>query len=192
VPLVVIYDACVLFPAPLRDLLLRLAERGLVQARWSEEILDECFRNILTKRADLSMKALNRTRMLMNTALPDALVTDYEKLAQGIELPDPNDRHVVAAAMKADARVIVTFNLRDFPDRTLSAVQIEAQHPDKFIFNLLSLNDAPVAAVIREQAADLKNPRRTTGELLDILRAQGLPKSMQKLQELLTIQPVED
>jgi len=119
VPLVVIYDACVLFPAPLRDLLLRLAERGLVRARWSDEILDEYFRNILAKR---------------------------------------NDRRVVAAAMKADARVIVTFNLRDFPDRTLSAVQIEAQHPDKFILNLLSLDDATVAAVIREQAADLKNP----------------------------------
>lgn len=120
-PLVVIYDACVLFPAPLRDLLLRLAERGLVRARWSGEILNECFRNILAKRPDLSMKALSRTRALMNTAFPDALITDYEKLAHGVNLPDPNDRHVVAAAMKADARVIVTFNLRDFPDRALSA-----------------------------------------------------------------------
>jgi hypothetical protein len=73
----------------------------------------------------------------------------------------------------------------------LSAVQIEAQHPDKFILNLLGLDEASVAAVICEQAADLKNPPRTTGELLDILRAQGLPKSMQKVQELLMIQPIE-
>lgn len=73
----------------------------------------------------------------------------------------------------------------------MSAVQIEAQHPDKFILNLLGLDEASVAAVIREQAADLKNPPRTTGELLDILRAQGLPKSMQKVQELLMIQPIE-
>jgi predicted nucleic acid-binding protein len=189
VPLVVIYDACVLFPAPLRDLLLRLAERGLVQARWSDEILDECFRNILAKRADLSMKALSRTRALINTAFPDSFTKDYERLADGIELPDPNDRHVVAATIKANARIIVTFNLRDFPDRALSALQVEAQHPDKFILNLLSMDEALVAAVIREQAADLKNPRRTTSELLDILRDQGLPKSMHKIQELL-MQPI--
>src|SRR5687767_9319707 len=111
---VVIYDACVLYPAPLRDLLIRLAGKRLVQARWTEQILDECFRNIAANRPDLPEAALRRTRELMNRALPDVLVTGYEELIDGLTLPDPNDRHVLAAAIRSGAQVIVTTNLDDF------------------------------------------------------------------------------
>jgi predicted nucleic acid-binding protein len=112
----VIYDANALFPAPLRDLLIGVAQTGIARARWTEQILDECFRNILARRPDLSESSLRRTRELMNRAIRDVLVTGHEALLPDACLPDPNDRHVLAAAVRAGAQVIVTFNLRDFPE----------------------------------------------------------------------------
>ena len=109
---VVLYDACVLYPAPLRDLLVRIANTGIVRARWSEAILDECFRSILEQRPDLKPDALKRTRELMKQAVPDCLVTGFEALVEGLALPDPDDRHVLAAAIQARAQAIITFNLR--------------------------------------------------------------------------------
>lgn len=85
---VVIYDACVLYPAPLRDLLIRVARAGVVRAQWSNLILDECFRNILANRRDLQPAALERTRELMNKAVADSLVTGFEHLVDGLDLPD--------------------------------------------------------------------------------------------------------
>lgn len=98
---VVLYDACVLHPAPVRDLLIRLGRTGLVRARWSEPILDECFRSILERRPDLRPEALARSRELMTQAIPDCMVTGFEQLIGGLALPDANDRHVLAAAIKA-------------------------------------------------------------------------------------------
>jgi hypothetical protein len=103
VAFVVLYDACVLYPAPIRDLLLRIATTGVVRARWSDAILDECFRNIGAQRPDLPTAALERTRTLMNRAVPDCLVTGHEHLIEGLDLPDPDDRHVLAAAIRANA-----------------------------------------------------------------------------------------
>jgi hypothetical protein len=97
--LCVVDDACVLFPAPLRDLLMRIAHAVLVRARWSETILDECFRNILIVRPELDPQVLARTRQLMNTAVADCVVVGFEPLVEGLDLPDPNDRHVLAAAI---------------------------------------------------------------------------------------------
>jgi len=97
VALVVIYDACVLHPAPLRDFLLRIALTRVVRARWTEEILDECFESVLRQRPDLNAKSLRRTRDLMTAAVPDCMVTGYEGLTAGLRLPDPDDRHVLAA-----------------------------------------------------------------------------------------------
>ena len=108
---VVVYDAAVLYPAPLRDLLLRVARTGLVRAHWTEQILDECFRNILANRPDLSVASLARTRELMNQAIPDVIVTGYQSLIDGLTLPDPDDRHVLAAAIRAEAQVIVTCHI---------------------------------------------------------------------------------
>src|SRR5678809_409481 len=96
---VVVYDACVLYPAPLRDLLLRVARTGLVRARWSDAILDECFRSILENRPELRPEALDRTRELMKLAVPDGIVEGYEDLIAGLTLPDPDDRHVLAMAI---------------------------------------------------------------------------------------------
>lgn len=118
---VVVYDACVLYPPPLRDLLVRVARTGVVQARWSERILDECTRSIATNRPDIPGEALMRMRTLLQLALPGATVTGYESLVEEIELPDPADRHVLAVAIAARASAIVTFNLADFPRAAAAA-----------------------------------------------------------------------
>jgi len=95
----VVYDACVLYPAPLRDLLMHLALTDLYRARWSDAIHDEWIRNVLAKRDDLTLQQLERTRQLMNSHVRDSLVTGFEYLIPSIALPDPDDRHVVAAAI---------------------------------------------------------------------------------------------
>jgi hypothetical protein len=147
----VIYDACVLYPAPLRDLLIRLASKGLVRARWTDRILDESFRNILANRPDLVPGSLDRTRELMNRALRDVLVTGHEGLIEGLNLPDPDDRHVLAAAIRAGAQVIVTMNLDDFPESALAPFSVEALHPDDFVIHQIDLAPGLVCSVIAEQ-----------------------------------------
>jgi predicted nucleic acid-binding protein len=184
---VVLYDACVLYPAPLRDLLIRLANTGIVRARWSAAILDECFRSILKQRPELKPESLQRTRELMTRAVPDCMVTGFEGLIDGLALPDPDDRHVLAAAIRTGAQAIVTFNLNDFPAERLQQYNIEAKHPDDFVIDVIDLSLGTVATVIAEQAAALRTPPRSTAELLDTLRAQGLVRSVAKLRESLTV-----
>lgn len=94
-----IYDACVLYPAPLRDFLLRLAMTELFRARWSDHIHGEWMNGVVRNRPDIPIEQLDRTRKLMNQAVPDCLVTGYEELMDSLQLPDPNDRHVLAAAI---------------------------------------------------------------------------------------------
>lgn len=125
---VVLYDANVLYPSALRDLLIRIAQAGLVQAKWTDQIVDEVFRNLTANRPDLDPERLARTRELMNKAVRDCLVTGYEPLIDALELPDPDDRHVLAAAIKARAQVIVTNNLKDFPPRALEPARRRAAH----------------------------------------------------------------
>lgn len=180
----VVYDACVLYPAPLRDLLVRTANTGIVRARWTEEILDECFRSILEARPDLKPDALKRTRALMCQAVPDCLVSGYEDIVDSIQLPDPDDRHVVAAAIRCGAQAIITFNLDDFPKTSLATYNIEPAHPDDFIYDNIDLAPATMAQVITEQSASLKNPPRTIAELLDTLRDLGLVQSVARLREM--------
>lgn len=184
---VVLYDACVLYPAPLRDLLVRLANTGVIRARWSAAILDECFRNILANRPELKPAALDRTRKLMTRAVPDCMVTGFEGLIDGLVLPDADDRHVLAAAIRAGAQAVVTFNLDDFPPARLEPYNIEAKHPDDFVIDTIDLSPGVVAKVVAEQAAALKSPPRSVAELLDTLRDQGLVRSVAKLRELFAV-----
>ena len=111
----VVFDANVLYPAPLRDFLMRLALTDLFRAKWTNMIHDEWIRNVLIKRPELK-EQLKRTRQLMNASVRDCLVEDFEYLIPTIELPDEDDRHVVAAAIHGHADMIVTFNLKDFPE----------------------------------------------------------------------------
>lgn len=132
-----VLDACVLYPAPLRDLLMHLAISELFCARWSDAIHDEWIRNVLIARPDLKPEQLERTRELMNAHVSDCLVTDFEHLIPKLILADPDDRHVLAVAIRASADVIVTYNLKDFPSEILLTYGIEAQHPDRFIVQFL-------------------------------------------------------
>ncbi|MBI1313403.1 PIN domain-containing protein [bacterium] len=170
-------DACVLFPAGLRDTLIRLAATGLYRARWAEQIHDEWTRAVLRRRSDLTADSLQRTCHLMNQAVPDCLVEGYEPLIDSLTLPDADDRHVLAAAIAGKADVIVTLNLKHFPQTALAPFGIEAQHPDDFICHLLDLAPETVCESIRQQRAALKNPPKTVAELLDTLRNEGLPKT---------------
>jgi len=183
VAFIALYDACVLFPAPLRDLLIRVARTGVVQAHWSDQIIEECFRAVLRERKDLTPENLARTKTLMNRALPDANVTGHERLTNSFELPDPNDRHVLAAAVRIGAQAIVTFNLSDFPASVLEPLGLESKHPDDFVVEALDLAPGAIAAAVHEQAAALKNPPKTIAELLETLQKQGLPLSVARLRE---------
>jgi predicted nucleic acid-binding protein len=180
-PVTAVYDANVLYPAPLRDLLVRVAQAGLVRARWTETIHNEWMRHVLKDRPQLSRERLARTRTLMNEAIRDCLVTGYEEIIDSLRLPDPDDRHVLAAAIRARAQVIVTCNVTDFPAEALTRHGIEAQHPDDFVSGLIELAPATVCEAVRRQRQSLRNPPKRVDELLATLEAQGLTQTVARL-----------
>lgn len=182
--LTVLYDSCVLYPAPLRDLLVRLARTDLFRARWTDAIHDEWLGNLLQARPDLSAAQLERTRQLMNAAVRDCLVTGYEARIANLTLPDPNDRHVLAAAIEAQAQIIVTFNLRDFPANQLEPFGIVAQHPDDFLLRVIALNPLTVRETVEVHQQALKNPPKPPADYLETLLKQGLPKATAVLEKL--------
>jgi predicted nucleic acid-binding protein len=182
-----LFDACVLYPAPLRDLLMRLAQTDLFRPRWTEQIHDEWIRNVLQNRSDLTTEQLQRTRTLMNSHVRDCLVTGYEPLIDGLTLPDPDDRHVLAAAIRTRASVIVTCNLKDFPQEVLGPLGLEAQHPDDFITHLIDLNPGAVCAAAKQQRASLGKPPYTVDEFLETLARQQLPKTVSHLRGLASL-----
>jgi PIN domain len=177
----VVYDACVLYPAPLRDFLMWLALSGRFRARWTLRIHEEWKRSLLSKRPDLEQTLLDRTSSLMDRAVPDALVTDYDQLIAGLELPDADDRHVLAAAIRCHASVIVTYNERDFPPTALAPFGIEAQHPDEFVENVLDLDPAAVVAAAQRQRANLMNPAMDVDGFLEMLSRLGLVRTTEQL-----------
>ncbi|HVJ82945.1 MAG TPA: PIN domain-containing protein [Planctomycetia bacterium] len=179
--LVALYDACVLYPAPLRDFLMHLALVDLFAARWTDAIHDEWTRNVLRDRPDLKPNQLRRTRDLMNAHVLDSLVTGYEDLIPSLELPDPDDRHVLAAAIRAGADVIVTFNLVDFPAAALEPHGIAALSPDDFVMSLVALSAPNVLLAARRHRASLKKPTKTAPEYLADLTRQGLPRAASAL-----------
>lgn len=180
------YDANVLYPSELRNLLMYLALTGLFQAKWSAAVHEEWISSLLRKRPDLSREKLERVRMLMDKHATDALVTGYEDLIPGLCLPDPADRHVLAAAIRGRADVIVTMNLKDFPPEVLAPLGLEAQHPDEFILHLLDLAPGPVIAAAQAHRQSLKNPTKTVQEYLDALEHQGLTQTVSVLRECMS------
>ncbi|KAI3610931.1 hypothetical protein D8I24_0375 (plasmid) [Cupriavidus necator H850] len=174
----VVYDACVLYPAPLRDLLMRLALTDLHRAKWTNQIHDEWIRNLLARRPELSADRLAGTRELMNRSVRDSLVSGYEHLIESIELPDPDDRHVVAAAIHSGSEAIITFNMKDFPETALKEFNVEAIHPDDFVVDLFDLNAGKVLAAVAEHRGSLKNPPKSPSEYLTTLSAQGLTQTV--------------
>ena len=163
---------------------MHLALTGLFRAKWSADVHEEWISALLEKRPDLTRDKLERTRALMDLHAVDALVTGYEDLIPGLRLPDPNDRHVLAAAIRGQADVIVTMNLRDFPADVVGEFGIEAQHPDEFVLHLLDLAPETVMAAAESHRQSLKNPPRTIEEYLDTLERKGLTKTVATLRQL--------
>jgi hypothetical protein len=179
----VIYDACVLYPAPLRDLLMHLALLDLFRARWSNMIHDEWIHNVHANRPDLSLERLEQTRSRMNHAVRDCVVTGFEHLMQVVHLPDQQDQHVVAAALHCSASLIVTFNLKDFPAHLLKPYNLHAQHPDDFLVDLLDLHLAAVLQAVANHRRSLKSPPKTAEQYLQTLLAQGMTQSAAVLRQ---------
>lgn len=119
----------------------------------------------------------------MNRAVPDCLVTGYEEIIDGLQLPDPDDRHVLAAAIRVGASVIVTYNLKDFSSDYLGKFGIEAQHPDEFVAHLIDLSPGAVCGAMKKQRESLKSPPKTVEEYLDTLTRQELSKTVARLRE---------
>lgn len=179
----VLYDACVLYPAPLRDLLMNLALTDIYRAKWTNEIHNEWINSILSDRNDLDRKFLERTRDRMNMSVRDCLVENYDYLIPTITLPDADDRHVLAAAIHSNASVIVTYNLKDFPKKIVSQHGIEAQHPDEFLINLFDLSSETVCLAVKRHRASLKSPPKNVDEYLSTLLKQSLSHAVKKLKE---------
>ncbi|MFD3627931.1 PIN domain-containing protein [Streptomyces sp. NPDC058698] len=177
---VVIYDACVLYPNTLRDLLIRVSLNGFVRARWTDMILDEVDRNI-AQDYGISPAKLQRRRALMNGAIRDCLVTGFEPLIEGLKLPDPDDRHVLAAAIQAGAQVVVTNNRKDFPPDYLNNWGIERKGADEFVLDLIGLDDRVVYACVQEIATSRRRPPQTFEDVLGQLERSGLTESVAAL-----------
>jgi len=168
-PFAAVLDASVLYPLPLRDTLLRMAEAELYDLRWSAQILDEVSRNLVTDRRATEAQA-QRLIDLMTEAFDGAAVPRpaIDKLEPSMT-NHPKDRHVLAAAVAGDAQAVVTLNLKDFPSEACEAFNVEALHPDEFLLDLYGLAPATVHAALTRQAATLRRPPMTLNDLLDRL-----------------------
>ena len=171
-PFAVVLDTCVLYPAHLRDTLLRLAERDLYQILWSADIIEELHRNLV--EAGFGDEAVDHLCDEMQSAFPDAEVSGYRSLLDSMTC-DPKDRHVLATAVRSNAAAIVTFNLNDFPDSSVDPYEIDVIHPDGFLLDLLDLAPSIVIAELEQQAAANRREPKTLSGLLDALRRAGAP-----------------
>ena len=179
-----VLDACVLYDAPVRDLLLRLGSEGLIVPVWSTRILDECFRALATNRPDLTEDQLGRLRAALERAFPRASVS-ATGARDGVTLRDPGDVHVVETALAAGAPVILTYNLRDFPDDQLRSLGLVARHPDTLVCEIIEVDQDAVVRVVTQQAAAMRRPPVTTARLLLTLGAHGLRGSVERLRPVL-------
>ena len=174
-------DASVLYPAPLRDLLLELAVSDLFRARWTARVHDEWTRALLRSRPDLTAERLERTRRLMDAHVRDVLVTGFEDLVPFLELPDPGDRHVLAAAIRAEADIIVTANLKDFPASSLAPHGLKAEHPDAFLVRLCGRWPFRFVEALHRVRGRLRHPPLSRDEHFRTLRRSGLRATVEEL-----------
>ncbi len=152
-------DANILYSMPVTDIVLELAATGLFRARWTDDIHDEWMRNIISDRPDLPEEQIRRRRSRMDDAIPQARVTGYSQLIDRLSLPDPYDRHVLAAAIVGRVDVIVSYNIRDFPEKELSPYGIEVQHPDEFLNHQRTLNETLFITCVKTIRERLSKPK---------------------------------
>jgi predicted nucleic acid-binding protein len=173
VPFPAFLDTCVLYPAYLADTLLRLAEASAYRPLSSADVLAELRRNVIER--GIPPDKVDRRIALMTRSFPDALVTGYESLVEGMA-NDPKDRHVLAAAVRANAEVLVTFNIRDFLEPALKPYDIVAVHPDEFLLDQLDLYPGLTMMVLRQQAASYRREPTSVPGVLVLLERTGVPR----------------
>jgi len=179
-PLIVVLDANLLYPFQLRNLLVQFGVDGVIAPRWTARIHEEWIRKLVAA-GRVPLDRLRRTRDLMERALPDAEVRDWEQHMDGLALPDPDDRHVLAAALAAGAGTILTMNLRDFPAPALAERSVKAVHPDRFLCELHDVDPELVRASAEAAYANLSRSTPSFVDYLDALGRQGLPTLAQRL-----------
>ena len=160
---------------------MELALTDLFRAKWSHMIHDEWIKAVLKNSPDLSIEKLKRTRDLMDANVRDCVVENFEDLIPSLQLPDPNDRHVLAAAIRGRADLIVIYNLADFPDTPLKNYGVAAQHPDEFLKHLIDLAPGNVCAAAKTHRKRLGNPGKTVDQYLEILEKQQLNEFVSSL-----------
>lgn len=180
-PFIVLYDTDVLFGNSQRDLLIRIGLTGLVQAKWTEKIIDDLALALARQRPGMTTGKLDRLKQLINGSVPDCLVSDYEPLIDMLKLADPDDRHVLAAAIKAKAQVIVTNNIRHFPADDLRPWDLEAKTADDFVLDQIHIEDRIVFACIQQIVDSRKRHPVTIRDVLAELESSGLVQSVAAL-----------
>ena len=178
-----VLDACVLVPVALADTLLRVAEKGMYRPLWSDRILAEAREAIEEIHPGID---IGKRFTSMREAFSDALITDWEEIGPGILLPDPDDWHVVATAVRGGADAIITANLADFPATALDPLGLEAIHPDEFLLDQLDLSPPTLLQVIREQASRTRNPPLTPRDLATRLGRAGAPDFADEILRLMS------
>ena len=177
-----VLDANVLHPAFVRSALLWFADERLFQPLWSDRLLAEWRRSVQRRFPEVTDDQLDKLQGSMTSAFPDAEVTGYEPFVGSIELPDPDDRHVVAAALVGKASGIVTANTKDFPPGTLAPLAIEVVHPDDFIVNIIDLHPSRAVAACRRHREALSKSKPSPAAFLDLYAQAGLIQARQRLQ----------
>ncbi|QGH70793.1 PIN domain-containing protein [Pseudactinotalea sp. HY158] len=178
-------DACVLVPVAPCDTLLRMADLGLFRPVWSARVIDEARRALERIHPDIDPSRFRSRFRSMNEAFDDALVEGWEPLTQGLDLPDPDDRHVVAAALRGRADAIITENIRDFPDSTLKPIGLDAVRSDAFLLDQFDLDPSAALHIVVEQAAAMTRPPVDIETLLTRLARSGVPRFAQAVRELM-------
>lgn len=179
-PFVVVYDASALYPHAQRDLLIGIAQAGLVQAKWTTEIIDEMAAARLRRNPSLDPARLGMLKSLINHSVPDCLVWGYEPLVESLKLPDSDRRHVLAAAIKSGAQVLVTASIRDFPAANLAEFGVDAKTPDDFVLDQIGIDDRVVFACVQDIANRRTRPC-TAQDVLTELENNGLVTSVAAL-----------
>lgn len=180
---IAVLDANVLFPASLRDTLVRAGQRDLYQMHWTSEILEEVRRN-LVKTGRVKTEKAQKLVDTLNNVFPRALVSENYQMLIPLMQNDPKDRHVLAAAVACQAQIIVTNNLQDFPEHALAPYDIAAQAPDMFLMQLFKDDANAIAQIIAEQVAELHNPPQTVAQELEQL-AHVVPAFAQAMRDYL-------
>jgi hypothetical protein len=182
-PPVAILDACILYPFHLRNIVVQAAVDRLVEARWTDQIHDEWIRNLATDTPIIPIERLQITRRLMNDALPTAMVSRYQHHVPAVNLPDPNDRNVVAAAIVAAASIILTWNLRHFPAKELKKFSVRRETPDAFLSGLYDEIPDLVVGSLANARRNLSKSGVSPLDFIDILRNQRLARLAQRTQK---------